>query len=153
MVNKVGSGRASGPDAQRASSEASRTALEGLRGAAPSFGFVFASPSLSLSECLRAAAKVAGGAKLVGCTTAGEFTERGLIHGGVAVMLVSTESPHFARTVRDVVRRAHPLQRTGVRVEDELARHRRRGERVRRRCGGWHRATSLRRRRLSKRAL
>ena len=102
MANKIGSGRASGPDAQRASSEASRTALEGLQGAAPSFGFVFASPSLSLSECLRAAAKVAGGAKLVGCTTAGEFTERGLIHGGVAVMLVSTESPHFARTVRDV---------------------------------------------------
>ena len=102
MVNKVGSGRASGPDAQRASSEASRGALDGLRGAAPSFGFVFASPSLSLSECLRAVAKVAGGAKLVGCTTAGEFTERGLIHGGVAVMLVSTESPHFARTVRDV---------------------------------------------------
>src|SRR5205814_8062047 len=50
MVNKVGSGRASGPDAQRASSEASRGALDGLRGAAPSFGFVFASPSLSLSE-------------------------------------------------------------------------------------------------------
>ena len=66
MVNKVGSGRASGPDAQRASSEASRGALDGLRGAAPSFGFVFASPSLSLSECLRAVAKVAGGAKLVG---------------------------------------------------------------------------------------
>jgi len=112
MANKVGSGRASGPDAQRASSEASRTALEGLHGSAPSFGLVFASPSLSLSECLRAAAKVAGGAKLVGCTTAGEFTERGLIHGGVVVMLVSTESPHFARTVRDVAAAPQEAART-----------------------------------------
>jgi hypothetical protein len=102
MTNKVGSGRGSGPDAARASSEAARQALEALKGSVPSFGLVFASPSLSLSECLRNVSQVAKGAKLVGCTTAGEFTEKGLIHGGVAVVLVSTESPILARTVRDV---------------------------------------------------
>jgi hypothetical protein len=102
MTNQVGSGRANGPDAPRAASEATRMALEALRGATPSFGFVFAAPSLSMSDCLRAAAKAAPAAKLIGCTTAGEFTERGLIHGGVAVLLVCTESPHFVKTVRDV---------------------------------------------------
>jgi len=102
MANKVGSGRANGPDAGRAATEAARKALEGLGGAAPSFGLLFVSPSLSLSECLRGAAQVAKGAKLIGCTTAGEFTEQGLIHGGVAVVLVSTESPILSRTSRDV---------------------------------------------------
>ena len=108
MANKVGSGRAGGPDGARASKEATRVALEALKGAAPSFGFVFASPSLSLSECLRAASEVARGAKLSGCTTAGEFTERGLIHGGVAVLLVSTDSPLLARAAVDQeIGRAH----------------------------------------------
>src|SRR5207237_9872247 len=102
MANKVGSGRAGGPDAARASREATRLALEALKGAAPSFGLVFASPALSLSGCLRAASEVARGAKLVGCTTAGEFTELGLIHGGVAVLLVSTDSPLVTRAARDV---------------------------------------------------
>ena len=102
MPNKVGSGRAAGPDAQIASAEATRMALEGLHGSAPSFGLVFASPSLSLSDCLRSAAALCGGARLAGCTTAGEFNERGLIHGGEAVVLVSTDSPHLLRTARGV---------------------------------------------------
>lgn len=102
MPNKVGSGRAAGPDAQLASAEAMRMALESLKGASPSFGLVFASPSLSLSVCLRSAAHLSPGAQLLGCTTAGEFSERGLIHGGVAVLLVSTDSPHLARTADGV---------------------------------------------------
>src|SRR5439155_13111001 len=102
MANKVGSGCAGGPDAARASREATRLALEALKGAAPSFGLVFASQALSLSGCLRAASEVARGAKLVGCTTGGEFTELGLIHGGVAVLLVSTDCPLVTRAARDV---------------------------------------------------
>jgi hypothetical protein len=102
MPNKIGSGRADGPDASRASAQAARMALEGLSGAAPSLGFVFASPTLALSDCLRSAAQVARGARLIGCTTAGEFTERGLMHGGVAVMLLSTDSPYLVQTARGV---------------------------------------------------
>ena len=73
-------------------------ALEALGGIAPAFGFVFASPVLALGDCLRTAAGLAPGARLMGCTTAGEFSERGLIHGGVAVLLVATDSPHLGRT-------------------------------------------------------
>jgi hypothetical protein len=102
MANKVGSGRSVGSDAARVSAEAARGALEGLAGARPSFGLLFASPALSLAECLRSASQVAGAAKLIGCTTAGEFTEKGLSHGGVVVMLVSTDSPPLMHTASGV---------------------------------------------------
>jgi len=98
MPNKVGSGRSVGPDAARSAAEAAKVALEGLGGARPSFGFVFVSPSLSLNDCLRGASQVVQGARLVGCTTAGEFTERGLVHGGVVVLLIATDSPHLVQT-------------------------------------------------------
>jgi hypothetical protein len=102
MANKVGSGNAQGADASKASAAAARMALEGLGGATPNLGFVFAAPTLSLTECLRGAAQTARGAKLVGCTTAGEFTERGLTHGGVVVLLLSTDSPHLVTTATGV---------------------------------------------------
>jgi len=111
MPNKVGSGRAVGADSGRASAEATRGALEGLGGVSPSVGFVFASPSLSLSECLRSASKVAPGARLVGCTTAGEFTERGLVHGGVVVMLLATDSPLLVQTAPGVAAAAEQAAR------------------------------------------
>src|SRR2546428_3579699 len=102
MANKVGSGRSVGPDAARTSAEAARAALEGLAGAKPAIGFLFASPSLPLGECLRSASQVTNGARLIGCSTAGEFTEKGLSHGGVVVMLVSTDSPHLMHTATGV---------------------------------------------------
>src|SRR2546422_1827391 len=102
MPNKVGSGRAVGADSGRASGEATRGALEGLGGASPSLGFVSASPSLSLSEGLRSASQVARGARLIGCTTAGEFNQSGLVHGGVVVMLLATDSPHLVQTAPGV---------------------------------------------------
>src|SRR5690349_9023599 len=111
MPNKVGSGRAVGADAGRAAAEAARTALQGLGGATPSLGFVFASPSLALSDCMRSASQVASKAKLIGCTTAGEFTEQGLVHGGVVVMLIATESPHIALTARGVAASAETAAR------------------------------------------
>ncbi len=42
----------------------------------------------SLAEALRAARSAAGTQQIIGCTTAGEVIERGLTHGGVAVLLV-----------------------------------------------------------------
>jgi len=96
MKNVTGSGQATSADGATAATEATRGALQQLGGAQPSFGFVFASPSFPLADCLRAARVVARGAEIAGCTTAGEFTERGLIHGGVAVLLVASEAQHYA---------------------------------------------------------
>ena len=112
MANKTGSGRADGPDAARASAQAARMALEGLQGAAPTLGFLFCSPALALADCLRSASQVTKGAQLIGCTTAGEFTERGLIHGGVVVMLLSTDAPHQVQTAGGVAGNAEGAART-----------------------------------------
>jgi hypothetical protein len=89
MANRVGSGQHVGSDAGVCGREATRQAREALGGAAASFGFLFASPDLPLGEALRAARSAAGTVQIIGCTTAGELTERGLTHGGVAVLLVS----------------------------------------------------------------
>ena len=64
------------------------SALAGFEGEAPSLAFVFASPRYELGTVLTAAAEVAPGMDVVGCTTAGEFTERGLTRHGVSVLLV-----------------------------------------------------------------
>ncbi|HKB75893.1 MAG TPA: FIST N-terminal domain-containing protein [Myxococcales bacterium] len=88
MANRVGSGQHVGSDAAVCGREATRQAREGLGGAAATFGFVFASPDLQLGEALRAARSAAGTQQIIGCTTAGEVTERGLTHGGVSVLLV-----------------------------------------------------------------
>lgn len=96
MTTKTASGHAVGANGSAAASEATRMALLRLGSARPAFGFLFASPSYSLEDCLAAARRVAEGANLAGCTTAGEITEDGLTHEGVAVMLVATESQHVA---------------------------------------------------------
>jgi hypothetical protein len=85
---RVASGLSTGGNASKCATDAARAARERLGGAAPAFGFLFASPDLPLGECLRAA-RAAAGVQLIGCTTAGEFTEEGLVHGGVVVLLVS----------------------------------------------------------------
>ncbi|HYR20336.1 MAG TPA: FIST N-terminal domain-containing protein [Myxococcales bacterium] len=88
MANRVGSGQHVGSDAAVGGREATRQARESLGGGPASFGFLFASPDLPLAEALRAARSAAGTQQIIGCTTAGEVTERGLTHGGVAVLLV-----------------------------------------------------------------
>jgi methyl-accepting chemotaxis protein len=92
---KVGSGLSAGASGSKCATDATRIARERLGGQAPSFGFLFASPDLPLDECLRAA-RAAAGVQLIGCTTAGEFTEEGLIHGGVSVLLVSGPGLQYA---------------------------------------------------------
>ncbi len=89
MSSLGGSGASSKQDSREAALEATRQALEGLNGARATFGFVFVSPGRDLGVILRCARELTQGAELVACTTAGEITERGLTHGGVAVLLVS----------------------------------------------------------------
>lgn len=98
MANTVGSGQAVGADAASVGTEAARMALAQLGGARPAFGFVFAAPTLPLAEVLRSVRSVAPGAQVVGCSTAGEITERGLTHHGVAVLFVASDLHHFAST-------------------------------------------------------
>ncbi|MGA3120144.1 MAG: FIST N-terminal domain-containing protein [Polyangiaceae bacterium] len=91
MGTKVGTGASAFSTAKIAVAEAVRKAYVGLGGAKPNFGFLFASPDLALADLLAIAREITQ-AEIVGCTSAGEITEAGLIHGGVAIMLVASDA-------------------------------------------------------------
>ena len=90
MATRVGTGAASHSVAKTAVGKAVQKAISRLRGAKPTYGFLFVSPNLDFAGAL-AAAREASGAEIIGCTTAGEITEDGLTHGGVAIMLVASD--------------------------------------------------------------
>jgi hypothetical protein len=92
MSTVTASGVSSNEDPGLAATEAVSAAMAGLSGEKPSFGFVFASPGRDLRATLAAACKAAACAEIIGCTTAGEITDRGLVHDGVAVLLVASKT-------------------------------------------------------------
>jgi hypothetical protein len=114
MPNAVATGASTAPTAASAASEAVAAAVAGLSGRAPSFGFLFASPRLPLQECLGEARRRLPGTDLVGCTTAGEITERGRTDGGVALLLVSSDG------MEHTVRWARHLERAPARAVTDL---------------------------------
>jgi hypothetical protein len=98
MPWKCGSGLSTSSAANAAAE-----AMAALDGAPPSFGLVFASPRQDLGAAMAAVAHASGCASLIGCSTAGELTERGLIHGGISTLLVSApgavQHAGFAREI------------------------------------------------------
>jgi len=91
MPTRAGSGSSSNAETVAAAAAAARDALRPLDGLEPSFGVVFASPKHDLHAALEATRKEVPGAAVIGCTTAGEITENGLIKGGLATMLVGSD--------------------------------------------------------------
>jgi len=96
MGTTVGTGSSTNRAAKAAGAEAAGQARAPLGSARPTYGFLFASPGLDLAAALEGA-RSASGAEMVGCTTAGEITGRGLAHGSVAVMLVASDVTLQAR--------------------------------------------------------
>ena len=95
MPTVTASGRSTASDAATAGRSAIAKAQAKLTAPA-SYGFVFAGPKLDLGAVLKAAASAAPGVQLVGCTTAGEVTDEGLQHDGVAVLLVASDEHRVA---------------------------------------------------------
>lgn len=94
---RAGSGASAHSDSAAAARQAVSRARRGLEGA-PAFGLLFAGPEHDLESLVAAATEAADGADFVACTTAGEFTEEGLTHGGVAAFVVASEGlSHHAR--------------------------------------------------------
>ena len=115
-MTTTGSGASAHQDSAAAGRAAVAAAREGLNGAAPAFGFLFAGPKHDLDSLVGAATAEADGAELLACTTAGEFTEAGLTHDGVAAFLVSSDGlSHHARF-------AHGLKADPQGVARELCR-------------------------------
>jgi hypothetical protein len=90
MATIVSSGSSTQANSANATADAVKQALGPLGGPA-SFGFVFASTKHRLEDVMRTANELSPRTSFLGCTTAGEITERGLTKGGVAVMLVRSD--------------------------------------------------------------
>jgi hypothetical protein len=98
MATRAGSGSSTRGESKAAAAEAVGTALGSVNGAPPAFGLLFASPEHNLADALAAARATVPQARWLGCTTAGEITERGLTRGGLSAFLVTSDamSVHLA---------------------------------------------------------
>ncbi len=105
IIASVGSSHVS--DSFSAGATASRDAFEGLKGATPSFGFVFSSIVFDQQEMLLGVYSIAPDVTFIGCSTAGEITNQGsLPDSSVVVMLISSDntlvfSPGLGRGVKN----------------------------------------------------
>jgi hypothetical protein len=118
MSTIAGSGISTANAADRAVNEAIRGAAARLQGRRPSYGVVFCSPRHNLAHVLSMATRAAPGAEIIGCTTAGEITEQGLVHDGVAAFLVASDTSvskiAFARVLKTDLRQTSDALSRGV---------------------------------------
>ena len=91
MATGVGKGAAW--ECGRSAAEAALAELGG--NARPDLVVVFASPHHDHGEVLKGVRTVTGAAPLIGCSSAGEFTEKGVLSGSVVVSVVSSDSMRF----------------------------------------------------------
>jgi len=87
---------------------ATRSALQGglaSLAAKPDIGILFGSPKHDLKKILSVAKDMLPTTQFLGCSTAGEITERGLTQGGISAMLVaSDEMAYSIKTISGISR-------------------------------------------------
>lgn len=103
MTTRTASGFSRNAETIAAVREATAAALQQL-GGAPQLGFIFTSSKHDLGRALAVAHEAAPGCELLGCHTAGEFTEAGAMRGGVVALLISSDSMIFEASVASGVR-------------------------------------------------
>jgi methyl-accepting chemotaxis protein len=113
MATRTATGSSILSQTEAATKSALRTSMASLT-RKPGVGILFASPKHDLKKALAVAAETLPDTQFVGCSTAGEITERGLTHGGVTTTLISSDelacALKTASTVsRDPNRAAHAL--------------------------------------------
>lgn len=99
MNTVAGSGHSTHEDTGPAVKAAVQQALGALGGQRPGYGLVFASPRHAMRDVIYAAAAATPRTDIIGCASAGEITERGLSHDGVAVLLVTDDGAHCRELV------------------------------------------------------
>jgi len=96
MPTRVGTGVGKGEAGWECGREAARAALAQIGpGGSPSLVIVFASPHYHHGEVLRGIRSVTGHAPLLGCSSAGEFTELGMSSQSVVVAAISSDTMRF----------------------------------------------------------
>jgi len=116
MPTIAATGVSSQSTTSEAAAEAYATAIAGLGGAAPTMGVLLASPRHRLDAALGTLRQMAPQAEFVACSTAGEFTERGLTRGGLALLLLASDEMLVH------VRKATEVRQDPARAASELCR-------------------------------
>jgi hypothetical protein len=103
MVTKIGNGIAKGEDGFKAGNTAAKQALEKLDGKKVDVAIVFASLEYHLDCVYNGVKDVIGDVLLIGCSSAGEFTNKEVGTKSVVVSLISSDShKFFVSSAKDV---------------------------------------------------
>lgn len=84
-----------GEDSFQVGKKAAENALEKMKEDKVDFAVVFSSSEHDYEEVVSGVREVTGNAELLGCSTAGEFTEEKVESGSVAVALISSDNSRF----------------------------------------------------------
>ncbi len=92
MPTRLGSGLSLGDDSFQVGQQAAAQAAAQLDNLEPKLAIVFASPTYNFSETLRGVRQVTGTTPLMGCSSAGEFTDSDVTSGSVAVAIIGSDT-------------------------------------------------------------
>lgn len=114
MGTQVGSGLASGQDSYEVGQAAAQQAVARMGSGDIKLTLVFASPTYDFTEVLRGIHRVTHAAPLIGCSSAGEFSDAGAASGAVAVTTIASDTlqvrlgvgRHFPQSLEESVRLA-----------------------------------------------
>lgn len=96
MATKFVTSIVKGKDSLEVGREVATKALEKLEGKKPDFALVFSSSEYDYKKVIEGIREVIGKeAKLIGCSSAGEFTEEAIYKGSVALALISSDTHKF----------------------------------------------------------
>lgn len=98
-MNRTGSGYSNHKDPVVAGMEAAKEAMKGLADSPPKLFFAFAAPSYDFHKLIEGVRKTIGDTPLLGCSTAGEFTQRSLGHDSIAVFAIGGDGLKVATGV------------------------------------------------------
>ncbi len=104
MSTRMATGLSGLKNCETAAASALKEAQEKLGGTPPGLALVHASSSCDYQKVLELAKKTLGHVPLVGCSTAGHFTENRMGPGGIAVALISSNSMTFSTAMASGLR-------------------------------------------------
>ena len=91
MATRFATGTSKGDNSFAVGKEAAQEALSGLDGMAPGLAVVFCSSIYDYKEVLHGIREITKATPLVGCSSAGAFTEKGVAEKSVVVGLISSD--------------------------------------------------------------
>ncbi len=94
MATHLGSGLAWGHDAFEVGRQAAQEAVRQVGVSDLKLVLVYASTTYDLQQVVLGIRQITGETPLMGCSSAGEFTDHGAISGGVSVALIASDTLH-----------------------------------------------------------